>query len=102
MIGFFSPKDPSESIVLSFNFVNLLSDGETIVSAQWLVEKENGEAVTASDFLTGDADYSADPIVRQMVKGGVHGSAYLHRAVATTSTGRILAAGGIQSVVKGA
>lgn len=102
MIGFFSPKDPSESIVLSFDFTNLLAESETIASAQWLIEKENGDSVTSSDFLTGAVDISAAPLVRQMVKGGTHGTAYLHRAVATTSTGRILAAGGYQQVTKGA
>lgn len=98
----FSPKDPEESVVLGVNFVNLLAQAETIQSASWLVEQEDGTAVSSAAVLSGAIDISAAPVVRQKVIGGIPGLTYLHRAKVVTSAGRTLVGGGLQKIEKGA
>lgn len=97
----FSPRDPGESRVLTISFAgaNRLQDGETIVSATWLIEHDDGTASTAT---AGTCDTSTHPLVKAEVTGGTHNTTDLHRARAVTSTGRVILAGGHQSVYKGA
>jgi hypothetical protein len=102
--SFRSAKDPDETrtLTISFSGNNRLAPNETIVSAVWLVEQEDGTAVTSSDFLVDTCDVTEQPKVKQSVKGGVDGTTYLHRAKATTSTGRVICGGGYLHIVKGA
>lgn len=103
MTQFFpSAKDPEEIVTLSVDFTNLLEAAETIQSAVWLVELENGTAVDSASVLDGTVDISGAPVIRQKFKGGVDRTSYLHRAKATTSAGRVLVGGGLIQVTKGA
>ena len=97
----FSMKDPEEVVVLTIDFVNLLAVGETITTASWLVELADGTAVDSSSVLQGSVDYSAQPLVKQTVKAGVHNTSYLHRAKVVTSAGRTLIGAGLLPVFKG-
>lgn len=104
MNQFLSAKDPEETRTLTISFAgtNRLKPGETIASSEWLVEMEDGTVVDAATVLEGSPDWSEHPLVKQAVKGGINGKAYLHRAKATTSTGRVVCGGGILWIRKGA
>lgn len=99
---FFSPKDPSEVIVLSVDTTALLEPAETIVSALWQIESESIPDEVTTGMFIGTTDFSAAPIIRQKITGGIHGGSYLHRVKITTSTGRIIVEGIRQAVRKGA
>lgn len=97
----FSEKDPSEVVVLSVDFSQVLAEGETIQSATWTVTRENGTEDTAT-MLDGGVDITGAPSVRQRITGGTDGGTYLHRARIVTSTGRALVHGARQVVRLGA
>lgn len=104
MSQFVSAKDPDETrtLTISFAAAGRLNPSETIVSAEWLVELEDGTPVDSATLLEGSPDCSTSPLVKQAVKGGLNGKAYLHRAKALTSTGRTICGGGILWIRKGA
>jgi len=104
MNQFPSAKDPDETRVLTIDLSenNRLMAGETVASAVFVVEEESGAAVVASDFLVGVADFSTFPLVKQSIKGGVDGKAYLIRVKGTTNTGRPFCTGGLLAIRKGA
>jgi hypothetical protein len=95
----FSPKDPSEIVLLGFNFAKILSSGEVIVSATWEVTNQESEVV--SEMLVGAVDITAAPIVRQAITGGAANQTYRHRAIGTTNLNRVLVAGAEQKIVWG-
>ena len=86
----FSPKDPDEQIVLSFNFAALLGAGETILSCVFTALNVPGWSDNSSAMILGGVDLSGAPIVKQMIKGGVDGQSYLIKAEVITSIGRVL------------
>jgi len=94
----FSPKDPAEVVVLSFNFVNLLASGEIILSVTFSVTDQNGNINTSSAMLSGVADLSESPVIKQAVQGGLDGHTYLIRATATTSLNQTLVGGATLAV----
>jgi hypothetical protein len=96
----FSPKDPEEVVVLSVDFVNLLDSGEGITTATVVVEDPAGQPQAA--MVSGAADTTAAPVVRQKVQGGTDGTRYLVRFKATTDGGRTLVGSGILPVQRGA
>lgn len=102
----FVDKDPDEVLVLTIPFSQDLN-GETIQSAAWTIEKELPSATGGTyedhpEMLSGAADITSAPLVRQKVTGGIHGATYLHRAKVVTSDGRTLVIGARQRVLRGA
>lgn len=97
----FSPRDPGEGRVMTISLAgkDRLQDGETIVSATWIIEHDDGTPSTAT---AGACDFSTHPLVKALVTGGTHNTTDLHRVRAVTSTGRTVQLGGLQSVFKGA
>lgn len=98
----FSARDPQEDRVLTISFAgtNRLLAGETLVSATWMVEHDDGTA--SATVVSGVCDVSEHPLAKQLVKGGTHNTTDLHRVRALTSTARYVTTGGLQSVYKGA
>jgi hypothetical protein len=81
----FTDKDPTEAVRLGIDFSKLLATGETISTATVGIRTAGG--VSTNAMLSGGAAISS-PIVRQMIVGGVPGTAYKLSFVATTSTGQ--------------
>lgn len=97
----FSPKDPEETVTLSFGF-GKIAGGATILGCIVTAERQDGTTEDTAAMISGAADISADPWVKQKVAAGTNGAAYLMRAVATMSDGRILVVPGLLSVKRGA
>lgn len=97
----FPPKDPGETITLSFDFTNRLHAGETITAATFSVKLLPDET-DVTDMLDGTADISQAPIVMQNIQGGTSGKKYLIQATVTTSDGRLPIGSGILPVLLGA
>ena len=86
----FSPKDPDEQIVVSFDFSALLGAKETIEACTFTALHVSDWADSSEAMISGPADISSAPIVKQMIKGGVAGNIYLIKAEVATSTSRVL------------
>ena len=85
----FSVKDPDEVLVLSFDFANLLDQGETITAAVFdATDLTDGSDATAT-LIDGAAEISGS-IVEQLVHAGDVGHSYLIRSQVTTSEDRVL------------
>lgn len=95
----FSPKDPGEKIVLTFGFAKILDSGETITGATWSVICETATEDTTA--MKSGSPVVDGKLVKQTIQGGTSGNRYLHRAIATTSAGRILVIGASQVVEDG-
>jgi hypothetical protein len=96
----FSPKDPDEVILLSWDFSPRLLAGEVIVSATWVIQRQDGATEDTSTMLQGAVDLASKPIVRQVVKGGKTGVTYIHRITATTSDDQVLIEKPTQQVLR--
>lgn len=99
----FSPKDPTERVVLSMNFGTTKVMGTaTIVSCTWFSLPYSGEDPAATSMISGSCDVTSSPIVKQLVINGVVDVDYYMRAEATLSDGRILVGTAKLSCVAGA
>lgn len=98
MSNFFSDKDPDEIIILSVDFATALNEGERVLSGAWDIRRDDGSAEDTAPMRVGSTGVIDDKIVAQSVQGGAHGATYLHRAIARTSTNRVLVHGVKQSV----
>ena len=99
----FSPKDPGESLPFALNFAGTNSDlqtGETLTSINSvtisLVSGATDPGMGA--MLSGTAQISGTSVV-QLIINGLVGNRYALTVLVTTSTGRILAEGGIIPIV---
>lgn len=95
----FSAKDPAEVVILSIDFTKLLN-GATVEGCTFSVLDKDGQA--QASMLSGAADTSAAPVVRQKVQAGTAGLTYLVKATITTSDGRTLVGSGLLPVRRGA
>ena len=95
-----SPKDPRESIVISFNFENLLGDHETITSAEATSKVVSGNDPDAKNVVVGDA-IIVEMVCLQRVAGGVSGATYLLSMVVNTSEDNVFALSGQMDVQYG-
>ena len=93
MILQFADKDPDEEIVLSMDFSALMGNGESVVGAETSITKSDNAMDVSVQMVSGAADITAAPIVRQKVKGGAAGTDYLMRVKVTTSGERVLVGG---------
>lgn len=79
----FSDKDPSESIVVTFDFSALVT---AISTAAVAIEVTEGNDASASAMLSGAALVSGTKVL-QRVNSGVDGCVYNLRCTVTTSDG---------------
>lgn len=87
-----STKDPSESVVITFDFTLALNSGETlasVVSVTPTVTLGTDPAPTA--VLNGTAAISGGTSIQQPVHAGIDATNYFLKAIASTSAGRVLA-----------
>ena len=91
----FSPKDPDERLLLTFNFANWLATGETIDLASIRVESipEIGADPDAAAMIVGEASLTGTKAL-QMVGGGLVGVTYRLKCTAETSKGQKLVLNG--------
>lgn len=80
-----SPKYAEESILISFNFINILVPNEAITSATFSSIVKTGTDTADSSMIIGTADFTADPIVRQQVAAGIKSNTYSLKCVITTA-----------------
>jgi hypothetical protein len=85
----FTPKRVGESEVLTVDFVDLLGEGETILSASWSIRVKTGVDAAASSMILG-ASTTIGTKVSQMVTAGVAGVRYEPLCTALTSLGQVL------------
>lgn len=86
----FSPKDPTETILLTYDFSNLFSDStEIIVSVAWSIEVISGVDATPESMISGTITINNTSSSR-LVSGGVDGVNYNISVAATTNKGQIL------------
>jgi hypothetical protein len=86
----FSSKDTLETVLLTYDFSNLISDPtEFIATAVWSIEVLVGIDVSASTMLSGDTILSAYKTSR-LLQGGVDKNIYLVHVLATTNKSQIL------------
>lgn len=85
----FSPSDPSESEVYSFDFSRDLGANETISTAVWSIAVVVGTDANAANRLSG-APVNSGQITSQRVAGLLAGVVYQLRARVTTSAGNIV------------
>lgn len=95
----YSNKDPQEVVPLAWDFGPLLSQGETIASASWIV---TDPAEYSADFanMLPDGVAIAGSVVKQRVANGTDGVSYRYRVEITTSLGNIYVETPTQLVLK--
>jgi len=84
------PKDPVETVTLTFPFAKEAAVGATCLSATVEVEVLEGYDADPEATLFMAPDFSGFPVVLQSVQGGVAGVAYLYRCIARLSSGQVL------------
>jgi len=82
----YDPKTPQEEDSFGFDYTDLLSAGETIVSAAITIDVIDGVDPTPSAMISGTPTI-AGPIVSIKLVGGVEGVLYCIHCLATCSTG---------------
>jgi hypothetical protein len=90
----FSPKAPSEVLVFTFDFVNLLAQGETINSATVTSVLISGTDAAPSTMILGSASISGSTVM-QKVQGGELGVRYQLRCLVVTNLQTLLLAGDV-------
>jgi hypothetical protein len=89
MAQLFSPKDPSESVILTFDFQNILvNQADLLVSASWSATDTTGVDINPNIIaLPPSIDRTTTTAI---VSGGVVNSIYTITVVAHTTSGQIL------------
>lgn len=83
----FSPKDPTEIIVLTMDFTDILL-GESIVSCVCTMRVVSRSDPAAASMISGAADISGSPFIRQEIINGVDGAVYHLSATVVTDSAR--------------
>lgn len=96
----FSPKDPAETVVLTFNFAPDLIAGETLTGTPTiaLVQYSGAADPALGSMLVCSPQLSGNNVL-QTVTLGVNGANYAFTATCPTSTARTLSEGGILPAV---
>jgi len=87
----FSVKRTAEFRRLSFNFINSLDPGETILDATFTATVVSGTDGSPNAIISGAASISLS-VCKQLVVGGVDGVTYLLKCLINTSLGQRLEA----------
>lgn len=86
----FSNKDTAESVLLTFDYSNLLtSTTEVIVLVSWSISVLIGIDSTPYSMLVGGQSNTANTST-MLLSGGITGNTYLIQALATTSLNQSL------------
>ena len=94
----FSPKDPNESIILSFDFSEVLPDtSETITFAEWRITVSVGTDINAQSVLTGERGIT-DKLTSVLVTAGVNLCDYIITCTVTTSKNQVIEANGLLQI----
>jgi len=84
------PKDPEETVSVTFPFAKEALPGATCLSAVVEVSVLEGYDPTPSSMLFMAPDSSGFPVISQAVTGGVSSTTYLLKCRATLSSGQVL------------
>lgn len=85
----YSPKNPGETILLSWDFAPRLTPlSETIVTATWSVIAPEDASIDTSNICAGSPTH-AGTIVSQTVHNGINGISYQYQIAITTNLGNI-------------
>jgi hypothetical protein len=82
----FPPKTTTEKPVCSYDFGTVLSGPITGASVE--VSVISGVDASPASMLSGAANFSEDPIVKQLIIGGVNGVLYQLKFIALCNTAR--------------
>jgi hypothetical protein len=87
-IFIFSPKDPQETVLYTFDFRNLMQGSETLQSSVWSIAVVSGTDLNPNAMLT-------TPILTQttsamLITGGISAVTYQITVTANTSNGQVL------------
>ena len=82
-------KDPSEVLLITCDFTDYLTTGETISNQTWTSTVKTGTDIHASDMVTGTPAVSGSRC-SLLVQKGENGVDYIVSCLATTSTGQKL------------
>lgn len=94
----FSPKDPDESIIMSFDYSDVLPDiSETITYAEWAIDVIVGEDINSQSMITGQRGI-AGKITSALVTAGVNLCDYVLRCTVTTSKNQVIEANGLLQI----
>ena len=85
----FSPKDPGESVILTFDFSNLLKPTEYLMGAVWSVSVALGVDANPSAMLFGQTSVQ-NYVSSHMITGGLTDVLYNVQVVGTTSLAQTL------------
>lgn len=89
----FSEKDPDEVINYGVDFSELLESSEVVSSGSVVMSAYMGTDVSAASMLIG-APFVSNAVLGHRVQGGLEGVVYRFKAIAVTSTNRILVGAG--------
>lgn len=94
-MNIFSPKDPNEVIVLTFDFTTSLVTGETLTGSPTVtISAAIGVDAAMAAMLSGAPSIVGNTVLQKVINGVVKNS-YGFIALCTLSSGRMLAVGGI-------
>lgn len=80
----YSPKDPNETVVCSWDFgPDVTRLGGALTACTVDVIRVDGTVENLAAMVVNSCDISAAPIVKQKITGGVHSINYLVRFTAT-------------------
>lgn len=85
----FSSKDPIETVLVSFDFMNLLSPHETITGSVWSIETISGIDVNPSAMLYMGTSVNGS-FTLQLITGGIEGNVYHIHSLIRTSLNQTL------------
>lgn len=73
---YFSPKRPGESVMLTFDFSNVLGSSETISSSTWTVEVREGEDADPTTTMVVGAPSTSGALVSHLIGSGIDETVY--------------------------
>lgn len=94
----FQPKKLAEAILLPFDFISKLANGETISTKVVTSVVWSGVDASPSSMISGAASHSGS-VVSQLITGGVAGVTYYLLCTITTSAGQTLQLAGFLVVL---
>lgn len=86
----FSPKDPAETVSVSFDFEALLSTGETLSTAVFTVTHSSGTPDGNPSAMLDGSSTITGSVASRRLKNGVAGAVYCVECTVTTSASQKL------------
>lgn len=94
----FSPKDPDESIIMSFDYSEVIPDiSETITNAIWNILVKTGTDTNVSEMLTGERGV-VGKVASVLVTAGVNDCDYIISCIVETSKNQVIEASALLQV----